>query len=135
MALVRQEENKKQTLGQGCIFAPDYSVLLEFCTLELPWRENKRRVSRIPSGVYNVVKRQSEKYDWHLHILDVPKRDWILIHHGNFYTDILGCILPGADHVDIDGDGLKDVTSSRATMEKIMALVPDEFTLQIIDEL
>lgn len=135
MALVRQQENQNQTLGQGCIFADDFTVLLEFCILELPWKNNERRVSRIPSGVYDVVKRHSPKYQEHLHILNVPGRDWILMHHGNFYSDILGCILPGTDHLDINGDGLKDVTSSKATMKKIMALVPNEFKLQIIDEL
>ena len=135
MAIVRQERNKKQTLGQGVIFSEQYEALFEFKTLELPWLENKRRVSCIPSGVYTVKKRWSEKYGWHLHVLDVPGRDWILIHFGNFYTDILGCILPGADHVDINGDGLKDVTSSKRTMKRILALVPDEFKLQIIDEI
>lgn len=135
MALVRLARNEKQTLGQGVIFSEAYEPLLDFCTLELGWKNNQRRVSCIPSGAYTVKKRYSKKYAWHLHVQDVPGRDWILIHHGNFYTDILGCILPGADHVDINADGLKDVTSSKRTMKRIMALVPDEFKLQIIDEI
>ena len=135
MAIVRQQRNEKQTLGRGVIFGEDYTELLTFHTLELPWKENKRRISCIPADTYTVKKRWSEKYGWHLHITNVKGRTWILMHFGNFYTDILGCILAGNNHVDINNDGLKDITSSKKIMRLIMELVPENFKLQIIDEL
>jgi hypothetical protein len=135
MAIVRQQRNEKQMLGRGVIFGEDYTELLTFHTLELPWKENKRRISCIPAYTYTVKKRWSEKYGWHLHITNVKGRTWILMHFGNFYTDILGCILAGNNHVDINNDGLKDITSSKKIMRLIMELVPENFKLQIIDEL
>ena len=126
LEIKRQESCEKQTLGTL------YYEGKEVCkTLELPWLENQRRVSCIPKGTYKVVKRYSQKYKHHFHILDVENRDWILIHHGNYYTDILGCILVGKSHTDINGDGLLDVTSSVATMKILNDLLPDNFELVI----
>ena len=126
LEIKRQESCEKQTLGAL------YHEGKEVCkTLELPWLENQRRVSCIPKGTYKVVKRHSAKYKNHFHITDVENRDWILIHHGNYYTDILGCILVGKSHTDINGDGLLDVTSSVATMKQLNDLLPDEFELVI----
>ena len=71
-------------------------------TLELPWLNNRYRISCIPQGIYNVKKRYSEDYGNHFHIQDVPERDMILIHHGNYKQDTLGCVLVGKKHIDIN---------------------------------
>lgn len=124
--LLRTSCQPKQTLG---ILSIDQK---EICsTLELPWLENIRRISCIPEGEYTVVKRFSPKYKNHFYILDVPNRDWILIHHGNFYTDTLGCILVGQNYIDINNDGLLDVTNSVATMNKLNNMLPEKFKLII----
>ena len=99
--------------------------------MELEYNDNKRRVSCIPKGTYIVKKRFSNKYKYHFHITDVPNRDFILIHSANFSRQLLGCIGVGEAHIDIDGDGLKDVTSSKQTMAKLNNIMPDEFLLQI----
>jgi hypothetical protein len=86
----------------------------ECFTLELPWKENKRQVSCIPTGTYKVVHRTSPKYKDHLHIIGVPNRDLILIHTGNSAKDILGCILVGtAKATDFIGH-------SRVAMQALM---------------
>ena len=131
MSIVRGSSDDKQTLGKGYIFNHKYEVLLEFFTLELPWLNNQRNISCIPEGVYSMRKRYSEKYKWHLHVIGTKGRSWILMHHGNFYDDIRGCILVGDSHTDINKDGYKDVTNSKGTMKQIMKIVPDEFKLQI----
>lgn len=118
--------NNKQTLGNMFI---DGRLVAK--TLELPWLNNARRISCIPTGEYQVVKRISQKYRNHFHILNVPARDWILIHHGNFNKDTLGCILVGRTHTDINRDTLIDVTNSLATMAELTALLPNSFTLEI----
>lgn len=104
----------------------------QFYTLELGWHNNEKQKSCIPPGRYEVVKRNSPKYNNHFHILNVPNRDYILIHHGNFYTDILGCILAGTGLTDINGDGLRDVTSSRIAIKELYKLLPERFTLNIL---
>jgi hypothetical protein len=100
-------------------------------TLELPWRNNAQRISCIPTGTYRVIRRTSKKYGRHFHILGVDSRSYILIHHANFYYQLLGCIGVGRAHIDINGDGLRDITASRATMTRLLNLLPKEFQLII----
>jgi hypothetical protein len=55
----------------------------------------------------------------------------ILIHSGNFYTDILGCILVGDSYGDINHDGIKDVLNSKKTLAEIAKILPQSFSLEI----
>jgi hypothetical protein len=121
--LIRSFQNKVKTLGDLVIFDDAMREIFKCKTLELGWNNNERRISCIPEGVYEVVPRKSKKYGEHYHITNVENRDWILIHHGNFTTDILGCILVGKAHKDINGDKITDVTSSVATMNKLRKAV------------
>lgn len=118
----------QQTIGELLIDG------VEFCkTLELKWLDNMRSKSCIPEGTYKVVKRlahEKRKYD-HFHILDVPNRSYILIHTGNYSSQILGCILVGDKHIDMNKDGLLDVASSTITLQKLYNLMPDSFELTI----
>jgi hypothetical protein len=125
LKLKRLVYESKQTLGEiDTVFGKIY-------TLELPDKNNAKRVSCIPKGVYEVKLRHSEKYGQHFHIQDVPDRDYILIHNGNFYTQIQGCILVGLGLADINNDGLKDVTSSKDAMRKLLSTYPLGFNLVI----
>lgn len=64
-------------------------------TIELPWLENKRSISCIPEGTYKLGKRFVEKFQWHLILLNVPYRKWILIHPANnAKAQLRGCIAP-----------------------------------------
>jgi hypothetical protein len=94
---------------------------VEFKTLELPWKDNKPRVSCIPEGVYKWQKYNSPKFGEVILILGVDGRSMIEIHAGNFTSDILGCILPGSEHSDINSDGILDVIESRKTLRKILS--------------
>ena len=68
-------------------------------TLENPWINNERNISCIPEGEYPVrlrLPRESGTRDYlHLLVQEVPNRDWILFHRGNFPKDTSGCILVG----------------------------------------
>lgn len=66
-----------------------------------------------------------------IEIQNVPMRSNILIHVGNYTSDILGCILVGDSARDINNDGTIDVTNSKATMYKLLALIPDKFLVRI----
>ena len=101
-------------------------------TLELAWKNNAKQISCIPKGVYKVRKRTSAKYGEHFHILNVPNRDMILMHHSNFHSDLLGCIAPGKGLADINKDGRLDVTSSKQAMKELLSTLPKEFELEII---
>lgn len=118
----------QQTIGELYIDG------VEFCkTLELKWLDNTRSKSCIPEGTYKVVKRlahEKRKYD-HFHILNVPNRSYILIHTGNYSSQILGCILVGNKHIDMNKDGLLDVANSTITLQKLYDLMPDSFELTV----
>lgn len=90
-------------------------------TIELPWLHNQQRVSCIPEGEYVLQKRFSSKFQWHLHLRNVPGRDLILIHPANdAKTELLGCIAPVTYHTGI-GKG----SASRKALEKLKVLVYD----------
>ena len=130
LVLTRIEKDDKQTLG----FLSANGK--EICkTLELADKGNQRRISCIPLGTYKVIPRFSEKYKKHFHVTNVPGRDYILIHKGNYHTDILGCILVGLSHAYINKDAYKDVASSGVAMTKLLKLYPKGFELEIIEKL
>jgi len=88
-------------------------------TIERPWLSNQRRISRIPSGTYELKRRYSEKFKAHLILLNVPNRDLILIHPANnAMRELNGCIAPVTALVGI---GIGD--DSRIACEKVFNLV------------
>ena len=127
----RLNESDKQTESLLTILNEKEETIFNCYTLELPWNDNKKQISCIPKGKYNVEKRQSTKYKNHFHVLDVPNRSYILIHQGNYNWHTKGCILVGKTLTDINGDGLRDVTSSVATMNKLNKILPNYFKLEI----
>ncbi len=69
---------------------------------ELPWRDNIKQMSCIPEGSYIVKWHKSPKFGLVYKVFDVPSRNEILIHKGNFVgasdkgykTNSHGCLLP-----------------------------------------
>lgn len=128
--VLRTIDNGKQTNGVLYV-EKDNKILFECYTLELPWKDNKRRVSCIPGGTYNAVKHKSPKFGNSVWIKDVPNRSEILIHPANYVRQLLGCIAVGKDLKDVDGDGLEDTTASRDTMNELLGLLPNSFEVKI----
>ena len=95
------------------------SVILMLKTLELPWKDNKPGISCIPTGEYLAKVHAAPKFEWCLWLQNVPGRSEILIHSGNYTSQILGCILPGIIHDDINNDGITDVKHSGVAMEAL----------------
>ena len=132
VALNRLSSDLNQTLGILHVY--NASQCLFTCkALELPNLRNEPYISRIVAGRYLCKKRHSQKYGWHYHITGVPGRTLILIHPGNYNRDTKGCILLGAEFIDINADGQLDVTSSRKTVAAFEALMPEEFFITITD--
>jgi len=85
-------------------------------TIELPWRNNQKRISCIPEGTYKVEKRFSEKFGNHLELKNVLNRSLVLIHPANnALKELKGCIAPVSE---ITGEGVG--ISSRKAMLKLM---------------
>ena len=123
--LKRIEEGDKQTLGEFTYNA------FSCKTIELGWHGNEKQKSCVPKGIYKVVRRNSAKYGEHFHLTNVKDRDLILIHNANFSRQLLGCVGVGDKHTDIDGDGLRDVINSKATLRAMLKVLPEKFLLEI----
>jgi Family of unknown function (DUF5675) len=97
--------------------------------LEPPDKENKPKISCIPEGIYLVKKEAtSPGHEYpHFRVYGVPKRSGILWHGGNYYEHTLGCYLPGDSFGDKNKDKVPDVLNSRATLQKLYDLLPNEF--------
>lgn len=130
----RLRSNVHQTLGEMIVYDDCYNEIYDCNCLELPDRDNKVGVSRIPAGVYDVVKRNSPKYGDHFLVKNVKNRSWILIHSGNTYKQTRGCILPGKGLGYVDSDRMLDVTYSKDTMKELNDILPDSFKMRINDE-
>lgn len=132
----------EQTLGTLTVYDEDTGKEVFKCrTLELPWKNNQRNVSCIPEGHYDVSAHVSPTFGKCYWIQDVKDRSEVLIHVGNYAgsknpktgkSDIRGCILVGKEFVDLDGDKLADITSSKDTLSKLLAVAPNGFVLEIM---
>jgi hypothetical protein len=89
------------------------------CTIELPWKNNEKRVSCIPEGKYLLRKRYSRKFQWHVEVVDVKNRSFILLHPANnAQKELNGCIAPVTK---LSGPGLG--LQSRQAFAKLKNLV------------
>ena len=132
--LIRLMQDDKQTLSSLLFFNDDIKLMLHVKALELPDRNNATAISRINAGKYICKLRYSLKFGWHFIVENVEGRSYILIHFGNTYKHTNGCILVGNAFTDLDGDGYRDVTSSKKTLKRILAIAPKQFELLIINE-
>lgn len=131
LILESTDDDGVQTLGQLFVVNENNEIQFTCRTLELSWKDNKKKVSCIPEGAYKVIKHKSPKFGTCFWIKDVPNRSEILIHPGNFHTQILGCILVGDDLAHINKDSRLDVTNSGLTLKKLLKLMPNSFEVKI----
>jgi hypothetical protein len=104
-----------------------------FC-IELPWKENARRVSCIPEGTYELGKRFSNKYKHHIEVLKVPGRQYILIHPANnAATELAGCIAP-VSVLTGPGKGLRSRLAFEIIKEAVYAALDKGELVKLIIE-
>jgi hypothetical protein len=124
----------KETLGAFLIM-DGYEELFQCKCLELAWLDNQRNISCIPEGTYSVEKYSNAKHPNVFWVKNVPGRDGILIHMGNYATgnhkDTEGCLIPGLNFADIDGNGFQDVVAPDIAMNAMNHFLPPLFTLTI----
>jgi len=100
----------------GTLFCSGHFICF---TIELPWRENKRTISCIPEGSYELEPRYSTKFQNHLLVKGVENRRLILLHPANDALEELeGCIAP-VTYLSGIGKGVQ----SRPAMQKLLSLV------------
>ena len=125
----------KNDYGVYGTFILNYQPICQ--SFELPWMDNKRRISCIPSGLYKVSPHISPHFGPCYHINDVQDRNYVLIHPGNIDDDTKGCILPGLMYGDVwskeDQEKEYGVQHSRTAMDRLRAALgrENDFGLKI----
>ena len=132
--LHRTYDDGQQTKGILTLWDSAGNRLLICQTLELSYKDNQRQISCIKTGTYIVQPHFSFRHGKTFKLLNVPERDNILIHSGNFNSDTKGCILVGNGWSDINEDGILDLLNSRITMKLILAILKTGTTIKIINE-
>ena len=122
------------TLGVLVALDATSNVIMTCSVLELPWMDNQRKISCIPEGTYKVQSEINVKFGKCYRILNVPGRDGILQHPGNYTKQILGCQLPGVKFTNLDSDAIPDIEQSRVTLDRMIAKLGDNYVLSIISE-
>lgn len=108
--------------------------------MELPDRDNRSNISRIPPGEYSVTWHTSPKFGQCYWVRGVPGRSAILIHPGNLAGDVAkgfkthswGCILLGKYRGQLNGQAA--VLSSRPAVRGFTdAMNREPFTLKVME--
>ena len=91
----------------------------EFAGMELPWRENTRNISCIPTGTYLARRIHHGRFGTCYLLMDVPGRSSILFGHiGNYAGDLHkgystnseGCLLLGMSHGILKPNGREQLS-------------------------
>jgi hypothetical protein len=131
MKIIRDTNQTQVTKGKLTVGS------VTFFSIELAWRDNKRGVSCIPIGIYSWRKRARTNNIPYEHVLieGVPGRSGICIHAANYAAgakvQLKGCIAVGSGYLDLDGDGIDDIINSKATFNKLMAMLPQNGIIEI----
>lgn len=139
VVLAREPSTDEGTFGT---MAVDGKV---FFSLELPWRDNRRRRSCIPTGGYVCKLVRSPRFGQAFTVTGVPGRSAILIHPGNFGGDVEkgwqshveGCILLGLRRgkmTNISGRPQRCIFLSRPAVREFMELVGSGPFLLLVKE-
>lgn len=124
-----------QNCTTGVMKFPDGTT---FHTMELPWKNNRNRVSCIPEGFYPMQKRVSgvvqrtSGYTQGWEVQEVKDRDYIMVHVGNYPSDFEGCIGVGTGSAVYSNDN-RMITSSRKAFRQFMDVMEqyDEWLLVV----
>ncbi len=98
-----------------------------FATIERPWLDNERNISCIPEGIYDCVPHNGTKFKNVWRLKNVPDRSAILIHVGNYASDVHGCIAVGKW---LSTDGYM-VQSSAQAINELRGYLPETFQIKI----
>jgi hypothetical protein len=115
----------------GSFYSPEGIMLCK--TLELPWLNNRRSVSCIAEGSYEVIREfYTKKHPYpHFRLPNVEGRSGILIHKITYVSGLKGCIGVGQAFADLNKDGVPDMIRSGKALQELYDSMPDSFILNI----
>ncbi len=132
----RDWQDENESLGVCYVKDSEGCVILKKESLERGSRSNAKNISCIPSGEYVLRLEYSPKFRKNLwEIYGVPNRSECKFHSANYWFQLNGCIALGNKRIDINKDGYKDVTSSRASMRLFHEAMKGEEAILIIKDI
>lgn len=132
IVIVRDWQDKNQTLGKCTVYDNNDKPLFSALSLERGWRNNQKNISCVPLGTYNCVLEYSPRFKKKLwELKDVPNRSECKFHSANYWYQLNGCIALGRTIKDINNDGYNDVTSSKATMNAFHKVLQNETSVKV----
>jgi hypothetical protein len=118
--LHRYRQDYNQTLGTLSVIAEDGSPITSMVSLERGWRHNRRGVSCVPKGEYEIVLEYSPRFRMMLwELKGVPDRSEIKIHAANYWSQLNGCIGVGLKTGLINDDNYRDVLNSKLALKRL----------------
>lgn len=95
-------------------------------TIELPWKENAKRISCIPEGRYSLIIKWHKKHGWVILLHEVPERKGILMHPANkALIELKGCIAPVLN-ITGAGTGTKSKAALKLVLDLLQEALPEE---------
>lgn len=123
----RFKVTENYTHGRCTVFNENKIPIFSSVSLERGWRNNKKMVSSIPTGIFECKYEYSPKFDRDLwEIYGVENRSECKFHAANFVSDLNGCIALGTRSTDINNDFILDVVHSNRAMEPFHASLISE---------
>jgi hypothetical protein len=115
-----------------CFISINGDKVFQSESIERGDNDNQARISCIPTGTYLMVLEYSSRFKRELwEIKDVPNRSECKFHSANYSRELNGCVALGVNRADIDKDGNKDVTNSKATMARFHKVLEGYKTAQL----
>ena len=103
-------------------------------TSEPPWRDNEPFVSCIPAGIYTCRRVNSPQFGNTFEVMDVPGREHILFHKGNFKHNTKGCFLVGEQFEPLGIHDCAVLASKKGYSEfHYRTRELESFTLEVVD--
>lgn len=115
--LQRYKEDRNQSTGTLTVLDSDGWPVFTCPCIERGNQSNRRNISAVPPGRYDLVLEYSRRYKRKLYELKgVPNRSEVKIHSSNYWYQLRGCIAPGSYLKNLNGDKYIDVAASRRAL-------------------
>ncbi len=131
--IIRYKIGRKQSLGNLLVRNEYGNIVYSRHVLELGWLNNKRNISCVPQGTYDLKLEHSPKFGRKLwEAYGILNRSECKFHVANFANQLNGCFAPGMAKFDINRDGNKDMVNSKEAFSEFMDAMGKDIKARLV---